>query len=213
MAAGKGLLFSASSLRSSYYALMIFQSKTSAGFFEDRYRKKPDPWGFETKEYEQNRFATIAQAVAHKHYRRAFEPGCSIGTLTERLAPLCDLVEASDFSETAVAHARQRCAHLPNVRFAVAKLSEDVPLAGYDLVVFSEIGYYFRLTKWRAAVAKLAGGMDSGTTILASHWTGHHRDHRISGDEVHEVLRAEPLLELEHEERNDGFRLDRFVRL
>jgi SAM-dependent methyltransferase len=192
---------------------MIFRSKTSAGFFEDRYRKQADPWGFATKEYEQKRFATIVRAAEHKRYRRAFEPGCSIGTLTERLAPLCDAVHASDFSETAVTHARERCAHLPHVQFSVAQLTEDTPLAGFDLVVFSEIGYYFRLAKWRAAVARLAGAMDSGATVIASHWLGHSRDHRISGDEVHDVLRAEPLLQLEYEERNNGFRLDRFLRL
>ncbi len=192
---------------------MIFGSKTGPGFFENRYRKKADPWGFATREYEQNRFATIANALAGKRYRRTFEPGCSIGTLTERLATISDQVDACDFSETAVAHARERCAALPNVHFSVAALSGKTPLAGYDLIIFSEIGYYFRLNQWRSTVSRLALGMDSGATILASHWLGHSDDHRIEGDQVHEILRAEPLLQLEHEERHEGFRLDRFTRL
>lgn len=192
---------------------MLFQSKTSSGFFENRYRKSADPWGFASKEYEQDRFSIIFSALAHRRYQRALEPGCSIGTITERLATICDHVDASDFSESAVARARERCASLPNVRFSVAALTARTRMAGYDLVLFSEIGYYFRLGKWRSTVARLVQGMESGTTILASHWLGHSDDHRIEGDAVHEVLRAEPLLQLEHAQRNQGFRLDRFVRL
>lgn len=192
---------------------MIFQNKTGPGFFEARYRSKADPWNFVTSEYEQGRFDHIIQALAHRRYRRAFEPGCSIGTLTEKLATLCDQVDASDFSETAVARAKERCANLGNAHFSVAALTEKTSLAGYDLVIFSEIGYYFKLPKWRSAVAQLAASMEPGATLLASHWLGHSKDHRIEGDEVHEVLRAEPLLQLEYEERNPGFRLDRFTRL
>ncbi|HLI75450.1 MAG TPA: SAM-dependent methyltransferase [Acidobacteriaceae bacterium] len=192
---------------------MIFQSKTSADFFEDRYRKKADPWGFTFKEYEQNRFATIVAALSGKRYRRAFEPGCSIGTLTERLAPICDHIDACDFSPTAVDLARQRCAALPNVHLSCAALTGKTPLAGYDLILFSEIGYYFRLGKWRSMVAALATSMDPGATVLASHWLGHSDDHRIEGDQVHEVLRADPRLRLDFEQRHEGFRLDRFVRL
>lgn len=192
---------------------MIFRSKSSAGFFEARYKKTADPWNFAGSEFEQARFDCIIQALSHRRYHNAFEPGCSIGTLTERLVGLCDRVDASDFSPTAVAHATERCAHLTNVRFTCAALTEDTPLSGYDLVILSEIGYYFRLGKWRTTVAKLAAAMDSGTTVLASHWLGQSSDHRLAGDQVHEVLRAEPLLQLEHEERNPGFRLDRFTRL
>ena len=192
---------------------MLFKSKSSPGFFEARYQKQEDPWNFAASEFEQGRFTTIVGAIAGRRYRRAFEPGCSIGTLTERLASFCDEVHASDFSATAAARAAERCAHLPNVQVTCDALSEKTPLEGYDLVVFSEIGYYFRLSKWRTTVAMLAASMNSGTTLLASHWLGRSRDHRLTGDQVHEVLRAEPLLQLEHEERNPGFRLDRFVRL
>ncbi len=192
---------------------MLFKSKSSPGFFEARYKKQADPWNFAGSEFEQGRFTRIAQALSHRRYRRGFEPGCSIGTLTERLAALCDAVEASDFSPTAVARATERCAHLPNVHVRCEALSAMTPLSGYDLVVFSEIGYYFRLGTWRKTVAQLAASMDSGTTVLASHWLGHSRDHRLDGDQVHEALRAEPLLQLEYEERHPGFRLDRFVRL
>ena len=191
---------------------MPFQNKSSANFFEARYKNQSDPWNFTQSEYEQTRFNKIVEGLAHRHYRKAFEPGCSIGTLTERLATLADTVDAADFSPTAAAHATQRCAHLPNVHIACAALTGKTPLAGYDLIILSEIGYYFRLNQWRSTVAQLAASMDPGATVLASHWLGLSSDHRLTGDQVHEVLRASPHLQLEHEERNPGFRLDRFVR-
>lgn len=192
---------------------MIFRSKTSSGFFENRYKKKEDPWNFAQSEYEQGRFDRIAGALAHKRYRRAFEPGCSIGTLTERLAAISDEVRACDFSATAVERAKARCASFPHVHITCAALEEGTPLTGYDLIVFSEIGYYFRSRRWPGMVARYAQQMAPGTTLLASHWLGETKDHRQSADEVHSTLRAEPLLHLEYEERNPGFRLDRFVRL
>lgn len=191
---------------------MIFRSKTGSSFFEDRYKKKEDPWNFAQSEYEQGRFAKIAGALSHKRYRRAFEPGCSIGTLTERLAAISDEVYACDFSQTASSRAKERCAAMPHVHVSCAALTEDTPLAGYDLIVFSEIGYYFRSGKWPGMVSRYAKQMEPGTTLLASHWLGETKDHRQSADEVHNILRSEPLLALEHEERNPGFRLDRFVR-
>ncbi len=192
---------------------MIFGNKSSAGFFETRYKKEADPWNFAGSEYEQARYNKIVAALAQRRYRKAFEPGCSIGALTERLAALSDAVDAADFSPTAAQRAAERCAPWPHVHVRCAALTEDTPVRGYDLIILSEIGYYFRLSKWRTAVAKLAASMDPGTTVLASHWLGHSRDHQLEGDQVHEVLRAEPLLQLDYEERNQGFRLDRFTRL
>lgn len=192
---------------------MFFGGKTSSGFFEARYKRARDPWNFAQNEYEQARFEKIVAALSHKRYARALEPGCSIGTLTERLATICDIVEASDFSPTAVERAKERCAALPNVQITCSALTAKTRVNGYDLILFSEIGYYFRLSRWRSMVADLVASMDSGATVLASHWLGHSDEHRQEGDEVHETLRAEPLLQLEYEQRNPGFRLDRFTRL
>ena len=94
----------------------------------------------------------------------------------------------------------------------MAALTAKTPLAGYDLIILSEIGCYFRLPQWRATVAKLAASMDPGATVLASHWLGHCHEHFLTGDQVHQVLLAEPHLHLDHEERHPGFRLDRFTR-
>lgn len=191
---------------------MSIGDTSSSRFFEAKYRQKGDPWDFASSPYELRRYDTIVAALAHHRYRRAFEPGCSVGVLTERLARICDAVEAIDFSPTAVKRARERCAYLPNVKILCASIAERMPLEGFDLIVLSEMGYYLCLEEWGGTVARLLSPMKPGGTVLATHWLGTSADHRISGDQVHEILQANPLLCLQHSERNEGFRLDRWVR-
>ncbi len=188
------------------------ENPSAPEFFEAKYQWNADPWNFAKSEYELQRYDAIIAALAPRRYARAFEPGCSVGVLTEKLAALCDAVEAVDFSATAVARARERCAYLPHVEIRILSLRERMPLEGFDLVVLSEIGYYFCARDWKALVAELVGSLPSGTTLLAAHWLGESPEHQIPGDEVHAILRAEPLLLLQHAERHEHFRLDRWLR-
>ncbi len=191
---------------------MIPQNVTDADFFEDRYRRESDPWNFSESDYERSRFETILEALRHQRYRHALEPGCSIGTLTVRLAEICDQVTAFDFSATAVASARERCASCSHVQFSCAALDENTQVEGFDLVILSEIGYYFETSNWHSLVQTLVKRMSPGTTVLASHWLGQSTEHRQEGDAVHQVLRDKSRLRLEYEARHPGFRLDRFTR-
>ncbi len=186
---------------------------SSAEFFEAKYRKSPDPWNFSGDAYELGRYQAIISTIAHRRYRSAFEPGCSIGVLTERLAAYCESVLAADFSPTAAWQAAARCAHLENVEVIVDSVADRQPGTNFDLLVLSEIGYYFGSEDWRRISAALVKDMPKGGTVVAAHWLGHSADHRLSGDEVHAILRSHPLLSLEYEERNSAMRLDRLVRL
>jgi SAM-dependent methyltransferase len=186
---------------------------SSAAFFEAKYQKKADPWDFSSNAYELQRFNAIISAIAHRRYARAFEPGCSIGVLTERLAAYCDEVYAIDFSPSASAQAQMRCAHLPQVQVHCASLPEGISNEDFDLLVLSEIGYYFTPQDWQRISAALIDSIPQGATVLASHWLGRSQDHRISGDEVHEILLSHARLRIEHMERNLNRRLDRLVRL
>ncbi len=192
---------------------MSAPDKSSAEFFEAKYQAAPnaDPWGFATAEYELRRRDTVMQALAGRRYTRAFEPGCSIGVLTERLATLCDAVEACDFSPTAAAAATVRCAGLPGVTVRCAALTGREAWAEFDLVVLCEIGYYFPATAWKRLVDGMVLAMRPGTVLLASHWLGCSEDHVQSGDEVHAAL-AHPLLQRTWSERHEGFRIERWIR-
>ncbi|NYF88754.1 SAM-dependent methyltransferase [Tunturiibacter empetritectus] len=187
--------------------------ESSPDFFEAKYRENADPWDFSRSAYELRRYDSIINAISHRTYRRAFEPGCSIGVLTERLAAYCDAVDAIDFSPSASMQAQRRCAHLPNVEVRCAALPDGVPVKDFDLLVLSEIGYYFSPQTWQQITSTFVDSIPQGATVLAAHWLGHSQDHYISGDEVHEILLAHPGLLVEHSERNQNMRLDRLVRL
>ena len=191
---------------------MTAHNPSSPGFFEQLYQANPDPWNFAGDAYEQSRYDAIIAALSHRRYREGFEGGCSIGVLTERLAAHCDHLTAVDFSPSAIARARQRCAHLPNVNLVCASLDECLPLADADLIVLSEIGYYYTPEAWATTLEGIVAPLRSGSTVLAAHWLGSSADHTGKGDQVHDILRSNTHLRLEHEQRFEGFRLDRLVR-
>lgn len=185
---------------------------TTAAFFDDMYRHNADPWNFEGSGYEQERYAKILGSAGGRRYSRAFEPGCSIGVLTQKLASLCDRLEAIEISSTAAAKARERCKGLPQVQIEGGSLPEAIPNGKFDLIVFSEIGYYFEEEQLRDIVGRLAENLGQKGNFIAAHWLGTSTDHLLSGDEVHQIIRDCDLLLLDHEERYTHFRLDRMVR-
>jgi SAM-dependent methyltransferase len=186
---------------------------SSAEFFEAKYRESSDsdPWRFATSTYELLRYDAVLQALAGRRYARAYEPGCSVGVLTKRLATLCDTMDACDFSATAVARAQVRCAELSGVTVRCAALTAEEPWPDFDLVVLCEIGYYFDASGWRQLVESMVAGMQPGTVLLASHWLGWSADHVQSGDAVHAAF-VHPLLQQTLSERHEGFLLERWIR-
>ena len=191
---------------------MTSEDKSSPEFFDAKYRADRDPWNFAASPYELQRYDAIIGALAHRRYRRALEPGCSIGVLTRRLASICNAVEASDFSPTAAARAREYCTGLAHVDVSCRSLTEVSASQEVDLLVLSEVGYYFDPTGWRAQSDRLIAQLPSGATVLGCHWLGDSADHYISGDEVHTILQSSPFLHLQHSERHPSFRLDRWLR-
>lgn len=185
---------------------------TSEAFFESKYRENADPWAFATSPYEQRRYAAILSAIGGRRYRRVFEPGCSVGVLTEQLALISDQVDAMDISPTAVAQAEQRTRHLPNVRTTCGALPAFIPRGTFDLIVFSEIGYYFTADGLFSLATQLVDRNCKSGVFLATHWLGESPDHLLSGDHVHEILADIPGLTHERAERHEGFRLDLWIR-
>ena len=111
---------------------------------------------------------------------------------------------ALDCSETAVARARGRCAGLAGVTVSAGELPhEHRPEGRFDLIVFSELGYYFDTPVELAGLRRAAvGSLDPGGHLIAVHWLGESADHLLSGDRVHRVLREGPGLRLMGEYRD-----------
>jgi 2-polyprenyl-3-methyl-5-hydroxy-6-metoxy-1,4-benzoquinol methylase len=164
------------------------RARSSASFFDTRYAGHQDPWGFATDPYELDRYRMLMAYVEPAVHRRVFEPGCSIGVLTEMLARSGAIVHATDISEVAVGRARRRCSGFPEVTVDVAGLIPP-PGQDYDLVVFSEIGYYQHRRALAVTLGELAGHVRPGGRLIAAHWIGTSPDHLLHGNDVHDVAR------------------------
>jgi SAM-dependent methyltransferase len=182
-------------------------------YFDDVYRANEDPWGFETSTYEREKYATTLAALPRPHYGRAFEIGCSLGVLTEQLAPRCGHLLAVDVTEAPLQRARQRCAHLPQVEFRLLRVPDEFPVpANFDLIMVSEVGYYWSPADLARAADQLVAGLDVGGQILLVHWTPEVHDYPLTGDEVHDFFLQKasangPLRHLAGQ-RHEQYRLD-----
>jgi len=118
--------------------------RSPVDFFEKRYATTEDPWNLQTSSYELTKLQRTVQTVSrHRRGNRVLDVGCGEGVLTELLAKLGMSVVAVDLSETAVARARRRCAPYPQVILLTRDGSLLELPERFDLIVLSEILYYF----------------------------------------------------------------------
>jgi SAM-dependent methyltransferase len=157
-------------------------------YFEDLYAQSPDPWGFETSPYERKKYERTLDVLQGRRYRRALEVGCSIGVFTTMLAPLCDEVRAVDVSEKAVAAARNRLAGFPHARVERRRLPEQTPEGLFDLIVVSEVLYYWPEEVMLAALRRFEEVLAPSGVLLAVHWRKETKTYPLQGDEVHALL-------------------------
>ncbi len=177
-------------------------------YFEALYKDKGDPWGFETSPYEAEKYAETLAALPAAKFESVLEVGCANGVLTKQLATRCKALLAIDVSETALAAARARCADLPNVRIEQRRLPDEAPEGRFDLVLLSEVVYY-----WDSAdIVRLAGylrvAVTSGGHVLLVHWIG-ETDYPKSGDDaVAELQVALGDVAVVRSDRHEAYRLD-----
>ncbi len=157
-------------------------------YFENLYAASPDPWAFETSPYEHRKYERTLNVLARRRYRRALEVGCSNGVFTAMLAPLCDELLAVDVSERAVAAAKERLEELPHVRVERLTLPEETPEGPFDLVVASEVLYFWPEDVMLAALRRFEEILAPGGALQAVHWRKETETFPLQGDEVHELL-------------------------
>jgi SAM-dependent methyltransferase len=164
-------------------------------YFDDMYAAADDPWGFEARWYERRKYALTLSALPKERYRRGFEPGCSIGVLSGMLAERCDALLASDVAAAAVEQARRRLADRDGVDVAQLSMPADWPDGDFDLIVLSEMAYYFSRGDLAELLRRAAGSLTGDGTLLACHWRHPVADYPLSGDEVHAAIAELPGLE------------------
>lgn len=182
-------------------------------YFESLYRANPDPWGFESLPYEQAKYDDTLAALEGRRFGRVLEVGCSIGVLTARLAPLTDELVAVDVSETALERARMRCAALGHVRFRRMRMPAEMPDGTFDLILLSEVAYYWDTADLAASAAYLRASLRPKGWLLLVHFTG-ETDYPKSGDEAVTELDAHLRASFSHRTalRRARYRLDLWER-
>jgi SAM-dependent methyltransferase len=170
-------------------------SRLPDGYFDRIYADSADPWQLSTRWYEQRKYAITMALLPFRRYRHAFEPGCSIGTLTAQLADRCDHVTAVDVANAALRHCDDRLRQhgcRERVTLAKSSLDDPWPVGPFDLVVLSEVAYYLEADALAAAMRRECPRLAPGATVVTAHWRHEVGDYPLSGDVATDVITATP---------------------
>lgn len=159
---------------------------SSAEYFDELYRVADDPWGLADRFYEQRKRQLQLAVLPYQRFRRAFEPGCGTGLLTERLVDRCDSVVAWDLTERAVEQTRNRLGAAKGLTLQRGQIPTDWPTGTFDLIVLSEVGYY--CVDLDHLVARVHETLAEDGVLLACHWRHPAPDHPHTAAAVHQAL-------------------------
>jgi len=190
------------------------QKSLMPDYFDALYVRDADPWRFATSKYEKDKYAASLTALNDRNFNSAFEVGCSIGILTRQLAPRCKSVLAVDVVRRALDQAQRNCDNLGNIRFARMQIPSEWPAEEFDLIVLSEVLYYFSAADIALIAEKTLLSLLPSGMVLLVHWTG-ETDYPCEGNQAVDCYLSNcgdalsPLLV----RRQPEYRLDLLVRV
>jgi predicted TPR repeat methyltransferase len=181
-------------------------------FFDALYAANPDPWGFETSDYEKAKYDATLAALGTGHFARGLEIGCSIGVLTERLAGRCDALIGVDVAEAALERARARCAGLSHVHLARMRVPGAWPEGRFDLILLSEVLYFLDSADIDGVAERCAASLMPGGVVLLVHWLGDTGTEN-GGEAASErfIAQAQGRLVVQQQEKTARYRIDRLA--
>lgn len=181
-------------------------------FFDEFYEGKDDPWGFESRWYEERKRALTLAALPRPRFTSALELGCSTGMLTSLLTERCDRLLAVDIAAAPLEVARQRLKSSSSTSFVKMVAPQEWPDGSFDLIVLSEVGYYWNELDLHRTLDRIDGSLTANGVLIACHWRHDVPEYPLSGDEVHAaLLRSTGLVRTVHHIEDD-FLLEVFVR-
>lgn len=186
----------------------------SENYFDEVYHQKEDPWDLATSSYERDKYDTTIASLPNTSYESALEIGCSIGVLTETLLQKCNKILAIDIADAPVAQAKARLQNYPQARIAKMSVPAFFPEEFFDLIVMSEVGYFFSVPDLDALQQKIVTHLNTGGQLLLVHWTPFVSDFPLTGDQVHDFFMdrsgtGKPFKHFKHF-RAEKYRLDLF---
>lgn len=182
-------------------------------YFDGLYAGNDDPWAMRTRWYEQRKRALVLASLPARTYACVFEPGCGSGDLTLELAPRCEQLLASDFSSDAVRITRARLAAHTQVTVQRATMPDQWPSGPFDLIIFSEFGFYLDDAQLLALQQRALATLTATGTLLAVHWRHPFAERTQDTETIHEWFERQPgLTRIVHHEEAD-FLLDVWSRV
>jgi SAM-dependent methyltransferase len=154
-------------------------------YFEEKFKEDIDPWRFRTSAYEREKYEATMDALSKPRYRSCLEVGCAIGVLSALLASRCDTLLAVDGAPTAIAEACLQ--NLPNVRFETAFLPDEFPQGAFDLIVLSEVLYYFDEKDLERLGDRCVDALGGQGEMILCHWLG-ETDYPLPGDRASDLF-------------------------
>ncbi len=133
--------------------------------------RSDDPWDTHASPYEQHKYAQTIACLPRDHYRCGLEVGCGAGGLTALLAPRCDALVAIDCTAAALAVA-QRYTTSRNVDFREAAAPGFWSTQPPDLVVLSEVLYFFTDAESTALAERLSQDCAVACDVVLVNWSG-----------------------------------------
>lgn len=170
-------------------------SRLPDSYFDDVYASAPDPWRLAERWYEERKYSITMAMLPDRRYRHAFEPGCSVGVLTEKLIARCDRVTSCDVAQAALDATQERLGDRQGLTLRRMSLDAEWPAGDVDLVVISELAYYLHRETLRRVLDRECARLDDGTTVIAAHWRHAVDDYPLTGDEANEMIAATAGLE------------------
>lgn len=150
----------------------LWQPGWSRRHHEQFYGAADDPYGFDTKPFEQAKYDELLGALPDGRYARALEVGCAEGAFTERLATRCDTVVGADISEVAIERARARFAGRPEIELQRRTLPLDFPDGTFDAIVCSDVVYLWERGIVETGLSTMVDRLRPGGALVLLHYLG-----------------------------------------
>lgn len=182
-------------------------------YFNWRYRN-PDPYNVSASNYEREKMERVISALGfEKRFGSALEIGCGEGNMTVRLAPIADNILATDISDMAVRRTRQKASAFPNVQAQRLDLLADEPPGQFDLVVASEVLYYFEKHQLPDVLERIGACVKKGGHVALIHARALADDEqgvelkKFGARTIHEMFIADPRYSVIHDDIQLAYRM------
>ena len=160
----------------------------TAAFFEAMFADSDDPWKFKSRWYVERKRALTLACLPAQQYVSGYEPGCAHGELSAALASRSGSLLVTDGSRQALILATARLSDLLHVQVRQAWIPEQWPIQIFDLIVWSEFGFYLDGPQLDAVAAATLASLGPHGAVLACHWRRPVDGCILDGDQVNRRL-------------------------